>query len=95
MATSTIQQVISNSEQQQSGTGYCKMPDGTLIQWGILNVGDIEANSTGAGTFTFPVAFINNNYIAASTSRYTTVASLRATNGKKRIDNGKKALSLK
>lgn len=33
MAQSTIKQVTNNS-----GTGYCKMPDGTLIQWGTATI---------------------------------------------------------
>lgn len=35
MATSTIKQV-----KNLGGSGYCKMPDGTLIQWGYASIPD-------------------------------------------------------
>lgn len=33
MATSTIKQTMN-----ESNSSYCKMPDGTLIQWGALSI---------------------------------------------------------
>lgn len=47
-----------------SGNGYCKMPDGTLIQWGLITI--------SAGTYyndvqyTFP--FYDTNYTATATT---------------------------
>ena len=48
MATSTIEKVTNNS-----GSGYCKMPDGTLIQWGTAQ---------GTGEHYFPVSFVDTSY---------------------------------
>lgn len=44
--------------QNNSGDGYCKMPDGTLIQWGRTQ---IAANSS-AVTISFPLQFTDNDY---------------------------------
>lgn len=45
-----------------SGTGYSKMADGTLIQWGTLN------NQTADDvTITFPIAFYTFPTVVAST----------------------------
>lgn len=49
------------------GSGYCKMPDGTLMCWGSAT------NSGGYVSVPFPVAFINggpDTFIA--TPKYTT-----------------------
>ena len=40
-------------EKTSSGNGYCKMPDGTLIQWGNAS---IPANSDRV-EISFPIAF--------------------------------------
>ena len=53
MATSPIQQVTNNV-----GSNYCKMPDGTLIQWGY---GTIAKNADNV-TVTFPVSFVDTLY---------------------------------
>lgn len=53
MATSTIKQVTNTS-----GSGYCKMPDGTLIQWGY-NI--IDANKDVVD-ITFEIAFADALY---------------------------------
>ena len=50
MAESVIKQMSNNS-----GSGYCRMPDGTLICWGSTNI-SVSANSRTAksvGTETF------------------------------------------
>lgn len=44
--------------QNNSGDGYCKMPDGTLIQWGRTQ---IAANSS-AVTISFSQRFTRNTY---------------------------------
>ena len=59
MATSTIKQVTNNS-----GANYCKMPDGTLIQWGTFSSAlDIAANTTGEDTITFPTSFASFDFV--------------------------------
>ena len=62
MATSTINQIMNNS-----GTNYCKMPDGTLIQWGVNQI----ARNAGVNyvTATFPISFID---IPSGFVNYTT-----------------------
>ena len=54
MANSVNIQKITNN----SGDGYCKMPDGTLIQWG--NVTGISFNNQNivSGNFTFDIPFV-------------------------------------
>ena len=51
MAQGTMQKVTNDS-----GTGYCKMPDGTLIQW----VKAIIASSGDRIQFTFPIPFVSD-----------------------------------
>lgn len=75
MATGTIKQVIPNS-----GTGYCKMPDGTLICWGTAtkavtepswsswNAGWYQVTVVSGNSITFPVAFIATPRIYATIS---------------------------
>jgi hypothetical protein len=76
MATSTIEKVTNNS-----GTNYCKMPDGTMICWGYETL-------TGSGpfyTFTFGHTFVGapNVQITTETSnvifRVPSVSADRAT----------------
>ena len=52
MATSIIKQTMN-----ESNSNYCKMPDGTLIQWGKEN-----SASTANRTITLPIAFVDSNY---------------------------------
>ena len=51
MASGIIEKVISDS-----GTNYCKMPDGTLIQWGYSIPGYANPN-IATSRITFPIAF--------------------------------------
>ena len=53
MAVSKIQQVTNNS-----GSNYCKMPDGTLMQWGI---GTVPANEQSTEII-FPQSFYYSSY---------------------------------
>ncbi len=53
MATGTITKVMNDSN-----TGYCKMPDGTLICWGEENSGAIPANGAITVYTTFPEEYI-------------------------------------
>ena len=61
MATGTIQMTAN-----KSGDGYCKMPDGTLIQWGFVINTDV-----GYTGVSFPVAFVNDNFIFSASPRYS------------------------
>lgn len=45
-------------ESAVSGSRYCKMADGTLIQWGLV---EIPANSNNKAV-SFPVAFVDTGY---------------------------------
>lgn len=58
-----------------SGSTYCKMPDGTLIQWGTA------ANMQSGNTITFPIHFINKNYRVSITSQYNTASTIRSIYG--------------
>lgn len=58
-----------------SGTGYCKMPDGTLICWGEENSGAIPANSYTSVVVTFPVSFISPPTVTCVTKYPATVAA--------------------
>ena len=57
MATSIIKQTMN-----ESNSSYCKMPDGTLIQWGVLSLVTAEVTAV-----TFPIPFISNPSVVAST----------------------------
>lgn len=59
MATGTVKQVMNNS-----GSGYCKMPDGTLIQW--VRGGSYVETATQY-TIELPVAFADGYYSVAVT----------------------------
>ena len=54
---------VVNPVNNDSGNNYCKMPDGTLIQWGVKSYsGTIAVNGTATDTVTFPVSFVNAGY---------------------------------
>ena len=74
MATSIIKQVTNNS-----GTGYCKMPDGTLICWGNKTIpltashfinwstADIKRADLGDNNYIpFPVSFASPPAVSAT-----------------------------
>ena len=61
MATGTMEKVTNNS-----GSGYCKMPDGTLIQWSDIT---IEANASNV-QITFEIPFISSTYGFSLTPYY-------------------------
>ena len=50
MATGTITKVL-NESSGNSTSGYCKMPDGTLIQWGRINVSGVAIQNTWGSLF--------------------------------------------
>lgn len=58
MAAGSIKKVSNDS-----ASNYCKMPDGTLIQWGQGNI-QTTAGSSVNKTINFSQAFNNVNYIA-------------------------------
>lgn len=47
----------------ESDSDYCKMPDGTLIQWGR------KTASTYNAAISFPVPFIDTNYVISVTHK--------------------------
>lgn len=62
MASGTITNFASSS-----GSGYCKMSDGTLIQWGRINVSNVAIQNTWGALYesgsqtsgvTFPIPFV-------------------------------------
>lgn len=69
-----------NSNLLQGGTGYSKLPDGTLIQCGRFTVNEsgnmTQINTIGIYTksiyFTFPMRFYDGNYTVVANSRYST-----------------------
>lgn len=75
----TSKKVPGSAVVNTSGSGYCKMPDGTLTQWGVLynqtvDVSSQLPNGMYYGTFyiDFPIAFKDGNYFAECTFRYST-----------------------
>lgn len=69
-----------NESSGGTASGYCKMPDGTLIQWGHYTVSQ-EGSLTqiassgvyyGLDYLTFPIAFYNDNYTVTGSTRYST-----------------------
>lgn len=50
-----------NGLQNESATGYCKMPDGTAIAWGNVSGLTFSSESIKEGTVTLPFAFVSGN----------------------------------
>lgn len=65
MATDTIKKVSNDSE-----NNYCKMPDGTLIQWGNTSLAT-AASSRESIALNFQLAFIDTPRVVASPSNST------------------------
>lgn len=79
MAVSKIPMTTNNS-----GNNYCKMPDGTLIQWGE------SAFASGVSEFSilFPIEFVNAAYavaISPSVQQLTGVAIMYSGQATDRI----------
>lgn len=55
MASGTITKVIPDG-----GTGYCKIPDGTLLQWGSGSVTTGSGTTEGTEWVAFPTPFYGN-----------------------------------
>lgn len=49
-----------------SANGYCKFPDGTLIQWGTA-----DNTTAGYAEITFPQPFLNRGYAIVGTPRHS------------------------
>ncbi|WP_266030021.1 gp53-like domain-containing protein [Brucella intermedia] len=49
--------------QSLGGTGYVKLPNGLVIQWGSPNV---SPSAGGYAQIAFPAAFVNTNWVAAT-----------------------------
>lgn len=59
-------------ESALSGTGYCKMADGTLIQWGEATI----ASGNTVVTVSFPQTFSNSNYGFSVTGTFNNTRAL-------------------
>lgn len=60
--------------QNDSGTGYCKMPDGTLIQWGRIVVNNVPITNAWGAVYessiqssgvVFPITFVETPCVVA------------------------------
>lgn len=47
-------------------SGYCKMADGTLMQWGVL-----INTSSGYTSITYNISFVDDSYVFMATPRYS------------------------
>lgn len=73
MAAGKIKQVTNDS-----ANGYCKMPDGTLIQWGTETYSpQIPAGGVAQATVTFPITFIDGTGMAILVSLLTSQPAFR------------------
>ena len=63
MATSIIPQVTNNS-----GSGYCEMPDGTLIQWGTISNLTFDNKVSIGSSKTMTKSFVDTNFSVIATS---------------------------
>lgn len=52
-----------NQTWNNSGTGYCKMPDGTLIQWGNVTGISFSNQNMVSGEFTFDIPFFSSSEV--------------------------------
>ena len=59
----------------ESGSGYSKNPDGTMIQWGRVSGLSFTNQNMINGTVTLPQSFVNTNYMVLITPGYTGVNS--------------------
>lgn len=66
---------LNDSGVSASGVNYCKMPDGTLIQWGRLTVSNVAIQNVWGSLFesgqqmtdvTFPIAFVGSPACSAT-----------------------------
>ena len=80
MAQGTIKQVTNNS-----GSNYCKMPDGTLLQWGIAN--EYTPGNTKDVVVQMPIAFtstytiVANGQVASDTTNYEVIIVIQPNSG--------------
>lgn len=77
MASGKIEKVTS-----ESGAGYCKMPDGTLICWGSVSV---EAGAWSADV-SLPASFANTAYAVVDAPRCNTTVAVNVLVGKTGVD---------
>lgn len=62
------------ADQPESAAGYCKLPDGTLIQWG--QAGGYDGVTSKDFTVTMSYAFVNTSYIVSVTNSLGTTSTL-------------------
>ena len=63
MATGSIKKVSNDS-----ASGYCKMPDGTLIQWG--SSGGYSSGNSRTDDVTLSIPFVDNSYRVVANGWY-------------------------
>lgn len=78
MANGTIKMTAN-----ESGTNYCKMPDGTLMCWGAVSV---EAGAWNA-VVSLPASFANTEYAVVDIPRCNTTVAVNVLVGKTGVDN--------
>lgn len=65
-----------------SANGYCKFPDGTLIQWGTSRITSgstsvyVSPINLAHVTIQFPISFASTNYLVFGSGRHSTGASI-------------------
>lgn len=69
MATESIKKVTNDS-----ASGYCKMPDGTMIQWGNFATA-LNASGQADGSISFPMRFSDSVPTVSITQFATSIAS--------------------
>jgi hypothetical protein len=62
---SIIQQQTNNS-----GSNYCKMPDGTLIQYGVIEINDLEPNTNELLRIDYSIQFSGSSKVFISPVYY-------------------------
>ena len=81
-----------NSLKNESGDDYCKMPDGTLIQWGTMTNLTVDLTAEGSsGLYSqrytadsgivFPISFKDTNYVVSGSFQYGTGSPFPITVG--------------
>ena len=64
-----------------SADGHCKMPDGTLIQWGTVTLTSgststyVSPINTATVVIQFPIPFVSTDYMVFGSGKYSTGAS--------------------
>jgi len=70
MSTKTIRMTDGTDtilpESAESGPSYCKMADGTLIQWGWISNIDFSTKRQFAVSYNLSIPFVNSSYFVST-----------------------------